>query len=232
MLNFDLLPESAQNMHTDYKKAIIKRARAIAKSKGNVVWVDCIAEVESIYNIIKNTCLFFNRSGGGEQYLHTVVFELVAYKIDNVDKVCEQIKRTYGQTQSKAMPSLPDWRDAVMAVKSSMGYGLHSIEPVVDPISEDEKAEVSEMIQELYNTIGEPDSEGEYRNRISVLRHGGIYKQLAKGLVQVYTDEGAVWVEPYEVGNRVEIDHSKSVELVHTGRIDMKRYEEYKRGEK
>jgi hypothetical protein len=223
------ISKTMHGLGEENKKAVVRRWKGKFR-KSEVIpdpksWELCFDEVKEVYRVVNNACRFFRDSGGNTAYLDTVVYELCAYQVKNVIEVCDNLKRSYGQQQSKALPSIPDWRDAVRSVKSSKSHGYTRREDVPDPISDEEKEEVDEMLQDLYTKIGAPENESkEFRNKASLMRHGGIYEYLGKGFVQVYTPTGAEWVKPEEVNGRVEIDHSKTVELVHTGRIDMKKY--------
>ena len=67
--------------------------------------------------------------------------------------------------------------------------------------------------------------EGAFSSESVILRHGGIYENLSKGLVQVYDGRNyAEWVEKGQENGRRVIDNSKSVEMVHTGRVSMREY--------
>ena len=125
------------------------------------------------------------------------------------------------------MPSIPDWRDSVMAVKSLSGYRAEK--PDIDntpKISEEESAEVGEMLQDLISKYGGGfGGEGAFSSESVILRHGGVYHHLKQGLVQVYDGKNyAEWVPKGQENGRQVIDHTKSVEMIHTGRVSMKDY--------
>lgn len=230
-----VLPQRLLSAGSGHKKAIMKRADAFLKRMSAIpmedFWLKMIEEVETIYGIVNETCLFFVGSVQ-PQYLHTVAFELCAYKVESVEKVCESVKRSYGDFDNRSLPKMPFWREKIASAKGQLGWGVDKGGSAYAPISAEERAEVDRMMQSLMESFGESGivQEGQYTNRWSVLKHGGVYEKIMSGLVQVYNNDGAaVWVEGNEVDGRQIVNNTRSIELVHTGKINLALYEKLKK---
>jgi hypothetical protein len=211
------LDDKKQESYFKRSKAMLKMADGIPPQEW---WLNIGREVSIVSGIVNDAILSIYSNGGSKQYLDAVVFELAGYQIKNVKKICEHAVRTY--SESKALPPVSYWLQCITTVKSSQPARVAPVEKQIDPLSDDDRAEMSKKISDLGKKLGWTNKKkGAFTNKATLVRYYGILQNLNKGLRQVKTldDKDYEWVEEWEVGDRKVIDHSKTLDMFNSGRV-------------
>ena len=206
---------------------VLKRAKALMKHLALVPplswWEGIIGELREINKMVESASRSIYPNGAGDEYYFAISCELAGYQITNIRKICDHVVKTYDEP--KALPTLSFWLKCVTAVKSQQPSKNSYAPPLKSQISKEEQAEVKDMMKELCESFGvKSTKEGAFHNKTTLIRCYGILQYLNKGMRQVQTLDGKdyEWVNEWEVGGRVVIDHSKVLELFNSGRISEK----------